>query len=141
MPSCVLARPLAVSAGPAVGHPVDAVWTEPPMLWAKDHNLWITYTHVTTTSCGETLGLATEGRKHGVPGAPHFALTPQVSKSMGPPAFRMARFRICTVSFVACLAPGWALKTAALPAATMEMALHMTVLVGLVLGVKEPITP
>ncbi len=64
-----------------------------------------------------------------------------VNRSAGPPAARMARLRTCIVRLEAPLALGWALKTTALPAATMLMALQMTVLVGLVLGVSEPITP
>ncbi len=68
-------------------------------------------------------------------------LATQVSRSAGPPAAMIARLRICTVRFDAPLALGWALKTTALPAAIMLMALQMTVLVGLVLGVSEPMTP
>ena len=38
-------------------------------------------------------------------------------------------------------APGCALNTTALPAATIEMALHAIVEIGLVDGMIEPITP
>ena len=59
----------------------------------------------------------------------------------GPPASTIAWLSSCTVRFEQALAPGWALKTTALPAATMLMALQITLEVGLVLGVIEPITP
>jgi hypothetical protein len=46
-----------------------------------------------------------------------------------------------TVWFEQLCAPGWALNTMALPAAIIEMLLQITVEVGLVLGMIEPITP
>jgi hypothetical protein len=59
----------------------------------------------------------------------------------GPPACTMASFISCTAWLELPLAPGWALNTTELPAATMEIVLQITVEVGLVLGMIEPITP
>jgi hypothetical protein len=64
-----------------------------------------------------------------------------VSKLAGPPARRIARFKICTVKLDAFLELGWGLKTTAFPAETIAMLLQITVLVGLVLGVSEPMMP
>jgi hypothetical protein len=59
----------------------------------------------------------------------------------GPPASTIAWLRSCAVRFVQALADGCALKTTPFPAETMPMALEITLEVGFVLGVIEPITP
>ena len=64
-----------------------------------------------------------------------------VINAAGPPADTMASTIRRMASCEACLAAGWGLKTTALPAAIMLMELLMTVEVGLVDGVIEPMTP
>ena len=59
----------------------------------------------------------------------------------GPPACAIASLRMRIASCEARFAAGCGLKTTALPAAIILIALLMTVEVGLVEGVIEPITP
>ena len=59
----------------------------------------------------------------------------------GPPAARIARLSTRTARLLTPLAAGCGWKTTALPAATADSALLITVSVGLVVGVIEPMTP
>ena len=59
----------------------------------------------------------------------------------GPPAPTMASLSRLDVPAADLRAPGWTLKTTALPPATMPMPLLITVSVGLVVGVIAPMTP
>ncbi len=58
----------------------------------------------------------------------------EVMKFAGPPAPTIARWTMRTVAFDTRRADGWALKTTALPAEMIEIALLMTVAAGLVTG-------
>lgn len=60
---------------------VDRLWANPLSLWVSDHNLWITYTCVTTTSCGLTVGLPTLQRKSGTTLPPAVAWRAQVNRA------------------------------------------------------------
>ena len=64
-----------------------------------------------------------------------------VTRFAGPPAEMTASFSIAIVRIETLLAAGCALKTTALPAASIPIALQMMVEVGLVLGVMAAITP
>src|ERR1022692_1966735 len=67
-------------------------------------------------------------------------LAMQVRRLPGPPAATTALFRSATLWQETPLALGWTLKTTALPAATIAIALLMIVEVGLVVGVIAPMT-
>src|SRR6202000_1592415 len=59
----------------------------------------------------------------------------------GPPAAWIASLSRWTHQLQVCAADGWTLNTTALPAATMPIALHRMVSVGLVVGVTASSTP
>src|SRR6185436_21149265 len=61
--------------------------------------------------------------------------------SRGPPADWIASLSRCTHQLQTWAADGWTLNTTALPAATIPIALHRMVSVGLVVGVTASRTP